>query len=310
MGLNALKKKNEKELKWPKILLSLLSTIGVVDTATITLDKLGLLDSSSFCLTKNGCDIVLSSAWGNLFYINENPVPLSLAGLITYSSLLIISLALSLNVVSSKSSLNRLFWWLIFLISCGSSTFSLILVFNIMMIKLNTYCTFCILSAIISFSIFILSIIGAKFESRETMFYRAFIVIFTVLIAGLVWSNNLDPARADRINQNSTLELISPEKNQARIDFAKYLTMQNVVMYSAWYCSHCQNQKNLFGKEAIKELTIVECADKGEFTFNEACKNKEIEATPSWEIGNQLITGTTSLKELAELTGYKGNTNF
>ena len=310
MVLKTLKRKNEKELKWPKILLSLLSTIGVVDTATITLDKLGVLDSSSFCLTKNGCDIVLSSAWGTLFYFKDTAIPLSLAGLLTYSALLIISLILTLNIFPNKSRLNRLFWWLIFLISCGSSTFSLILVFDIMMNKLNTYCTFCILSAIISITIFILSIIGGKFENRETMFYRSFIVVFSVLIGGIVWSNNLDPARADRIDGSSTIQAISAEENQARVDFAKFLTKNKIVMYSAWYCSHCQNQKDLFGQDALKELTIVECANKGEFKFNDVCVNKQIEATPSWEIDNEIITGTTSLKELAELTSYDGNTNF
>ena len=171
MSLNSLNRRNIKELRVPKVLISILSTIGIVDTATITLDKFGLFNSSTFCLTNNGCDIVLNSSWGTLLYLNKTAIQLSLACLVTYSSLLIISILLTFNFFSKKRTFNRFLWWLIFLISCGSSSFSLILVFDIMMSKLNTYCTFCIVSAIISFSIFILSIIGAKFESREPIFY-------------------------------------------------------------------------------------------------------------------------------------------
>ena len=310
MSLNTLNRRNIKELRLPKVLISILSTIGIVDTATITLDKFGLFNSSKFCLTSNGCDIVLNSSWGTLLYINKTAIPLSLAGLITYSSLLIISLLLTFNFFSKKSKLNRFFWWLIFLISCGSSSFSLILVFDVMMSKLNTYCTFCIVSAIISFSIFILSIIGAKFESRETIFYRGFIVFLTFLVGGLIWSNNLDTAKKDSINQESNLEVISSEANEARINFAKFLSNNNIIMYSLWHCGWCQKQKEFFGKEALKELTIVECAEQDEYGLNEFCLSKGITSTPTWEIDGELISGAMSLNDLARLTGYTGNTKF
>ena len=81
-------------------------------------------------------------------------------------------------------------------------------------------------------------------------------------------------------------------------------------MYSAWWCSHCNDQKKLFGKEAVEELTIIECAKDGKDSQYELCDKKGIEGTPSWEINNKIYSGTRSLNELAELTGYKGNTNF
>ena len=37
MPLETLNRKNKKDLKWPKIIIAILSTIGIVDTGSITL---------------------------------------------------------------------------------------------------------------------------------------------------------------------------------------------------------------------------------------------------------------------------------
>ena len=42
MALETLKRRNKKDLKWPKIIIAILSTIGLVDTGSITLKKYGL----------------------------------------------------------------------------------------------------------------------------------------------------------------------------------------------------------------------------------------------------------------------------
>ena len=168
MAINTLKSRSKKDLKWPKIIIAILSTIGLVDTGSITLKNWGLFNSLSCPGIKNGCETVLNSPWGTLFENTHFNIPLSLAGFITYLSILVITIILSLNLISPKETLNKFLWWLIFLISCASSTFSFLLI-KIMFFKIQAYCFFCILSAILSFSIFIISMIGAKFESREPM---------------------------------------------------------------------------------------------------------------------------------------------
>ena len=37
MALKTLNRRNKKDLKWPKIIIAILSTIGIVDTGSITL---------------------------------------------------------------------------------------------------------------------------------------------------------------------------------------------------------------------------------------------------------------------------------
>jgi len=311
MSLNTIKIKNEKNLKWPKILIAILSTIGIADTGSITLKNWGLFNSLSCPGVNKGCDAVLNSPWGTLINNDQLNIPLSFAGLLTYSAILFIVLILSLKIISPKQKIYRGLWWLLYLISCGSSVFSILLI-TIMVIKIKSFCFFCLLSAILSFSIFILTIIGARFDNRETMFYRGLIIAFTVLIGGLIWSNQVDPARAKEINLSN--ERVSPKittvSSQEKIDFAKYLSNKNIVMYSAYWCPHCNDQKQLFGKQAVEELIIVECAKDGKNNQYKLCQEKGIEGFPSWEINNGIYSGTMSLDELAKMTNYDGDINF
>ena len=311
MSLNTIKIKNEKNLKWPKILIAILSTIGIADTGSITLKNWGLFNSLSCPGVNKGCDAVLNSPWGTLINNDQLNIPLSFAGLLTYSAILFIVLILSLKIISPKQKIYKGLWWLLYLISCGSSVFSILLI-TIMVIKIKSFCFFCLLSAILSFSIFILTIIGARFDNRETMFYRGLIIAFTVLIGGLIWSNQVDPARAKEINLSN--ERVSPKittvSSQEKIDFAKYLSNKNIVMYSAYWCPHCNDQKQLFGKQAVEELIIVECAKDGKNNQYKLCQEKGIEGFPSWEINNGIYSGTMSLDELAKMTNYDGDINF
>jgi len=81
-------------------------------------------------------------------------------------------------------------------------------------------------------------------------------------------------------------------------DFAKCLTQKNVVMYGASWCTHCQNQKKLFGS-AFQFATYVECTEN-----EKLCLAKGVEAFPTW-INNDGLkkTGELSFAELAEFSG-------
>jgi len=311
MALKTFKSRTNKDLKWPKIIIAILSTIGLVDTGAITLKKWGFLSSLSCPGITNGCETVLNSPWGTLFKNEQINIPLSFAGLLTYLSILILALSLSVNLISPKKKLSKFAWWLIFLISCASSVFSFLLIY-IMIFKIEEYCFFCVLSTILSLSIFIISMIGAKFESREPMIFRGFIVAVSVLIGGLIWSTNVDPSNAIDvpISTENVSPIITTSSSSQKVKFAKYLSENNIIMYSAYWCPHCHDQKQLFGKEAVKELKIVECAKDGKDNQYELCQSKEIKGFPSWEINGEIYSGTRNLKELAIMTSYKGDSNF
>lgn len=85
-------------------------------------------------------------------------------------------------------------------------------------------------------------------------------------------------------------------------NFAMCLKERGAVFYGAFWCSHCQAQKDMFGSSA-KYLPYVECSTlDGRGQTNE-CKTKNIEGYPAWEFANgERIFGEVELKILAEKT--------
>ena len=105
---------------------------------------------------------------------------------------------------------------------------------------------------------------------------------------------------------NSIKELvITSESTKQSIALAKYLKDKGVVKYSAYWCPNCLNQGELFGKQAYKELKVVECAQDGKNSQTNLCIDKKIEGFPSWEINGKIFLGVQTLQELSELSGYK-----
>ena len=114
------------------------------------------------------------------------------------------------------------------------------------------------------------------------------------------------PNLVNSTHLNNQKELIvTSESNKESIELAKYLTDKGVVKYSAYWCPNCLNQGELFGKQAYKELNVVECARDGKNSQTQLCIDKNIKGFPTWEINGKLILGVLSLKELSKLTGFK-----
>lgn len=80
--------------------------------------------------------------------------------------------------------------------------------------------------------------------------------------------------------------------------FAKCLTSKNVAMYGAYWCTHCQNQKRLFG-DAFKFVHYVECT-----TDTKLCTEKGVAGYPTWIVGDgSKLVGEQSLETLSAATG-------
>jgi len=83
---------------------------------------------------------------------------------------------------------------------------------------------------------------------------------------------------------------------------AKCLTQKGAVMYGASWCSHCAEQKALFG-DSFQYVTYVECAVDGSDEQAQACKDAGVTAYPAWKINGQLSYGAKPLAELARVAG-------
>ena len=112
------------------------------------------------------------------------------------------------------------------------------------------------------------------------------------------------PINSSHLNKQKEL-IITSESSKESIAFAKYLKDNGVVKYSAYWCPNCLNQGELFGKQAYKELNVIECSRDGINSQTQLCIDKKIQGFPSWEINGKIIIGVQTLKELSKLTGYK-----
>jgi thiol-disulfide isomerase/thioredoxin len=81
--------------------------------------------------------------------------------------------------------------------------------------------------------------------------------------------------------------------------FARCLTDKGAKFYGAFWCSHCQAQKRMFGRSA-KLLPYVECSTpdgKGKLAV---CKDKGIEGYPTWDFADgDRKSGEVPLAELS-----------
>ena len=121
------------------------------------------------------------------------------------------------------------------------------------------------------------------------------------LLAFLTLSNAVDSSHL----YNQRKLKVTSESTRESIELAKHLNDKGVVKYSAYWCPNCLSQSELFGKQAYKELNVVECARDGINSQTQLCIDKKIKGFPTWEINGKLILGVLSLKELSKLTGFK-----
>ena len=78
---------------------------------------------------------------------------------------------------------------------------------------------------------------------------------------------------------------------------------KGAVFYGAFWCSHCQATKKLFGSSA-KLLPYIECSTPDGSAQLQACTDKKIESYPTWEFADgSRLTGELPLEVLAEKTG-------
>ena len=292
--------------RWVRVVMAVLATIGVIDTGSITLKKWGLLGSLS-CSSQgffgcNGCEKVLASAWGSLF-----GQPLSLFGCLAYAAVLLLAVAPLVLQGEARVKLGQSSWWGLFLISTAMAVFSAVLL-GVMAFGIRDCCPFCILSATLSTALFVLSLIGGDWEDRGQLVFRGVITALLVGVLGLGWAASVGKPAA--LAGNGVPPAVQAASSPAKIALAEHLTASGAALYTAYWCPHCHEQKELFGRDATAKLKVIECAPDGQNSQKALCESKGIQGFPSWEINGQLDSGVKPLAKLAELSGYKGPIDF
>jgi len=291
------RRRSEPSRRWVLVVMAVLSTIGALDTGSITLKRWGLLGPLICPGGAGGCDKVLNSPWGSLF-----GQPLSLFGFLAYAAVLVLALLPLVRPADSRDPLVERSSWALTLTSLGMAVFSLLLM-GLMVFRIQAFCPFCVLSAALSLALFVLSLLAHPWEDRGQLIFRGVLVGLLVLLAGLGWSTAVGRPESS-LGRGVPIPVTSPS-TPATIALADHLTRSGAKMYTAYWCPHCHEQKELFGKEATARLTIIECAPDGRNSQEQLCRSKNIQGYPSWEINGKIDSGVKPLSKLAEMSGFK-----
>ena len=293
------RRRPEPSRRWLRVAMAVLATIGAIDTGVITLKRWGLL-GPILCPGGSGdCDKVLNSVWGSLF-----GQPLALFGCLAYLAVLLMAVAPLVLPGEARGDLNTRSWWGLALLTTGMAVFSLVLL-SLMVFKIQAFCTFCLLSALLSITLMVLSLVGGPWDDRGQLIFRVVMTTLAVAVVSFGWATAADRP-ASVVGKGMPLPVVA-ESAPAALALADQLTNKGAVMYSAYWCPHCHEQKELFGKQATAKLKIVECAPDGQNNQAKLCATKNIQAFPSWEINGKIESGVKPLAKLSEMIGYKGS---
>ena len=86
-------------------------------------------------------------------------------------------------------------------------------------------------------------------------------------------------------------------------NLAQCLTNSGAKMYGSYWCGHCKDQKDMFGKSWDK-VEYVECSLPNAAGQTPECIEAEIVGYPTWEFASgERVTGAITFEELGIRTG-------
>ncbi|KAI8536911.1 hypothetical protein RHMOL_Rhmol10G0293700 [Rhododendron molle] len=280
-----------------------LGGIGLVETSYLTYLK--LTNSDAFCPIGGGtCGDILNSDYASVY-----GVPLPLIGMFAYGFVTIFGIQLAGKNFPFKMDENNA--RLILLGSTSSMAAASAYFLYILSTKFaGASCSYCLLSALLSFSLFFTTIKAFGLQEIQK------VVGLQLCLGGLViamlstsynTSQSVPVSSAELDLQPFTTE-ITRESSPLTLALAKHLNSIGAKMYGAFWCSHCQEQKQMFGREAAKLLDYVECFPDGYrkgIKIAKACADARIEGFPTWVINGEVLSGEQELAELARVSGFK-----
>ncbi len=296
--------------RWSRPLISAIAAVGVAGTGYLTATK--LMQTAAACGT--GCDKVLNSEWATLFGL-----PLTGFGCLAYLAMLVLAVApLLVNAEKDqelRTKLESWTWPLLFVGATGMMVFSGFLIFFVLATQLKVLCPYCLASAVMSTAMFFLTVLGRRWEDRGQLLFGGAIVAMIALVStfGVYAADGTlaSSGGGDTVAVEGAGPLVTTPSSEAEIALAKHLTEVGAKMYGAYWCPHCHDQKQLFGKEAYKKMPYVECAEDGLNSQTAVCKSiPEIKGFPTWQVNGEFLSGTQTLETLALASDYKGPSNF
>lgn len=300
--------------RWSRPIIGAVAGLGLLNTGYLTATK--LLGGETACPT-SGCQQVLSSNYAELFGL-----PLALFGFLAYAAMFTFALApLAINPEKNKplrSELENWTWLFLFLGATAMLVFSGYLMF-IMFSKFVAVngaagiCYYCLASALFALTMFVVTLVGREWEDSGQLIFSGLIVAMVTLVGTLgaySLSNPTVASSGDPVGEVDGKYIPASVSGEAEIALAKHLSETGAKMYGSYWCNHCQDQKELFGRQAAAQMPYVECDPAGANSQAAICQSEGVKGYPTWKVNGQTYSGTQSLQQLAEYSGYKGPSDF
>jgi uncharacterized membrane protein len=285
-------------------IMTALAAAGALETSYLTATK--LLNQTAACPT-NGCDSVLNSAFGTLFGL-----PLPLYGAATYSAVAVAAGIAAATVAAQKPVPAYLSTGLAAGVAVLATTSAALMA--ILHTQLGgASCTWCYVSAGLSFGLFAALLAGMnKRQLAEAAGPGLGGTAAAVVALYLGFGSSLT-GNAAEVELAYANPVVTTQSSEQTLTLAHRLQEAGAKMYGAFWCSHCYDQKQEFGREAMAEFPYVECFPEGwkkGVKLAPACEAAGVKAFPTWVVNGAVTEGQLELSALeALLTEAQGGSS-
>ena len=141
-----------------------------------------------------------------------------------------------------------------------------------------------------------MSLFKRKNQSTYLFAFAGLIVVGLLGYAVFMPEPTVDPDPVNNV-QVVTETTIDADK------LAEALTAAGAKFYGAWWCSHCEDQKEMFGA-AFEKVDYVECSLPESREQTQECIDAGITGYPTWEFADgSRQSGAIPFEQLAEFAG-------
>jgi len=251
--------------------LLLLSAAGLVLSAYMVWTRAA--HAPVYCPLGSGCDIVQSSRYAAVFGI-----PVALLGLLFYTALLLLAAWPMDRMGRSGIAL-----------PLAAAGLGASLVFTVVQqTAIQATCSPCLASALLTLAIAVVILREPRRRGWRPWVAGTATLAASVLFLIVGYAASRPPAASEAYAEG----------------LARHLTATGVKLYGAYWCPHCTDQKEMFGKAAAL-LPYIECDARSPVGQPGVCVAARIRAFPTWDINGRRYEGVLSLAQLAQLTGYR-----
>jgi uncharacterized membrane protein len=231
------------------------------------------------CTEGTGCDIVQASRWAMLL-----GVPTAFWGALVFAGVG----GLALRGLETPQR-----WLAAFVLAVAAVAFSAYLT-GISLLVIGAACVWCLTNAALTVALLV-----AVLAVRPAGGRRSWVRAPRLPIAGAL------TAAATLIAAAGLFVEPVGGTPEYRLALARHLRAVDAVMYGAYWCPACAQQKARFG-EAAAELPYVECDARGVRARPDLCERAGVRSYPTWVIGEARHEGVLSVEDLARISRFTG----